>query len=89
MELSKMQPITVYWCAEVAAKFPQLAISIGTINNVVVERENPKVKELKKALYAEVRAQHNVEKLKEDPTVRAYRDFYWRLGIDPTKTRPS
>jgi DNA/RNA-binding domain of Phe-tRNA-synthetase-like protein len=84
-----MQPITVYWCSEVASKFPQLAISIGTINGVVVERENAKIKELKRALYAEVKAQHNVEGLKENPVVRAYRDFYWRLGIDPTKIRPS
>jgi DNA/RNA-binding domain of Phe-tRNA-synthetase-like protein len=27
--------------------------------------------------------------LKDNPTVRAYRDFYWKLDIDPTKTRPS
>lgn len=27
--------------------------------------------------------------LKEDPVVRAYRDFFWRIGIDPTKVRPS
>lgn len=84
-----MQPVTVYWCSEVASKFPQLAISIGTINNVSVEKENPKIKELKKALYAEAKAQYNLEELKENLTVRAYRDFYWRLGIDPTKTRPS
>jgi DNA/RNA-binding domain of Phe-tRNA-synthetase-like protein len=81
--------IQVYWCAEVAAKFPQLAISVGTISNVVVERENEKIRQLKQAVYAEVRAKHDVEKLKEKPVVRAYRDFYWRLGIDPTKTRPS
>jgi DNA/RNA-binding domain of Phe-tRNA-synthetase-like protein len=84
-----MQPITVYWCAEASSKFPQLAISIGTINSVAVERENQRIRELKRALYAEVRAQHNVEGLKENPVVRAYRDFYWRLGIDPTKIRPS
>ncbi|MBS7621755.1 hypothetical protein KEJ32_06570 [Candidatus Bathyarchaeota archaeon] len=84
-----MQSVTVHWCAEVSSKFPQLAISIGTINNVVVEKENQKVKELKKALFTEVRAQHNVEELRENPTVRAYRDFYWKLNIDPTKTRPS
>ncbi|MBP1357235.1 MAG: hypothetical protein JZD40_01930 [Sulfolobus sp.] len=29
------------------------------------------------------------ETLKEDPVVRAYRDFFWRIGIDPTKIRPS
>lgn len=80
---------TVYWCAEVAAKFPELAISMGTINNVSVERENVEIRELKKALYSEVKAKHDVEKLKENPVVRAYRDFYWKLGIDPTKTRPS
>lgn len=27
--------------------------------------------------------------LKNHPVVRALRDFYWRLGIDPTKIRPS
>lgn len=27
--------------------------------------------------------------LKSHPVVRALRDFYWRLGIDPTKVRPS
>lgn len=29
------------------------------------------------------------ETLKDHPTVRALRDFYWRMGIDPTKIRPS
>jgi len=29
------------------------------------------------------------ESLKDHPTVRALRDFYWRMGIDPTKVRPS
>ncbi|ABP96144.1 phosphoenolpyruvate synthase [Metallosphaera sedula] len=31
----------------------------------------------------------NPESLKDIPVIRAYRDFYWKLGIDPTKTRPS
>ena len=29
------------------------------------------------------------ETLKDHPTVRALRDFYWRMGVDPTKVRPS
>ena len=33
--------------------------------------------------------QNDLESLKDDPIVRAYRDFYWRIGIDPTKTRPA
>jgi len=31
----------------------------------------------------------NIDSLREDPVVRAYRDFYWKIGIDPTKVRPS
>ena len=31
----------------------------------------------------------SADALRNDPVARAYRDFYWRIGIDPTKTRPS
>lgn len=31
----------------------------------------------------------NPEELKDNHIVRAYRDFYWKIGVDPTKTRPS
>lgn len=30
-----------------------------------------------------------LEELRENPVVRAYRGFYWRIGIDPTKIRPA
>ncbi|MCC6055585.1 MAG: hypothetical protein LM583_02800 [Desulfurococcaceae archaeon] len=36
-----------------------------------------------------LRGRYTLDKLKEDPVARAYRDFFWRIGIDPTKTRPS
>ncbi|MEM2936930.1 MAG: phenylalanine--tRNA ligase beta subunit-related protein [Candidatus Bathyarchaeia archaeon] len=79
----------VYWCAEVSERFPKLAVGIGAINNVLVEGENEKIRELKRVVYEKVKARHDLEKLKDDPVVRAYRDFYWKLGIDPTKIRPS
>ncbi len=37
----------------------------------------------------ELPKRYSLDRLKEDPIVRAYRDFYWRIGIDPTKTRPA
>jgi DNA/RNA-binding domain of Phe-tRNA-synthetase-like protein len=73
----------------VLSKFPELALCIGTINGVRVEKGNEKIKRLKKSVYEEVRAKYNLETLKDNSTVRAYRDFYWKLDIDPTKTRPS
>ncbi len=36
-----------------------------------------------------VGSRYTLESVKEDPVFRAYRDFFWRVGIDPTKTRPS
>jgi DNA/RNA-binding domain of Phe-tRNA-synthetase-like protein len=81
--------IYVNWTSEVSSMFPELAICIGIICNVKVEKENEQVKSLKRVIYEEVRAKYSIETLKDNPTVRVYRDFYWRLGIDPTKTRPS
>jgi DNA/RNA-binding domain of Phe-tRNA-synthetase-like protein len=81
--------IEVKWSPEVAQRFSRLAICIGIIDNIRVEKENDQNKTFKKAVYEEARAKHNAETLKDNPTVRAYRDMYWRLSIDPTKTRPS
>lgn len=83
-----MQPF-VNWDSNVSAMFPKLSICIGIINNVQVEKENEQIERLKNAGYNEVKSEYNIETLKDNLTVRAYRDFYWRLGIDPTKTRPS
>jgi DNA/RNA-binding domain of Phe-tRNA-synthetase-like protein len=79
----------VTWSAEVLSKFPELAICIGTISGVHNEKENYQLRRLKKTVYEEAKAKYSVESLKNNPTVRAYRDFYWKLNIDPTKTRPS
>jgi len=40
-------------------------------------------------VYAVLRRRYTLDSVKDDPTFRAYRDFYWKIGIDPTKVRPS
>jgi DNA/RNA-binding domain of Phe-tRNA-synthetase-like protein len=42
-----------------------------------------------KKLIEYLKSRYTLETLKNDPIVRAYRDFFWRIGIDPTKIRPS
>jgi DNA/RNA-binding domain of Phe-tRNA-synthetase-like protein len=81
--------IAVHWSAQVSAKFPDLTICMGIINGLRIEKDNQRLRELKKAVYSEVRAKYNIETLRDNAVVRAYRDFYWKLDIDPTKTRPS
>ena len=36
-----------------------------------------------------IRESSTLEELRDETNVRAYRDYYWSLGIDPTKKRPS
>jgi DNA/RNA-binding domain of Phe-tRNA-synthetase-like protein len=79
----------VNWEPKVSALFPELSICVGTINSVHIEKKNEPIEKLERTVYEEVRTKYNVETLKDDLTVRAYRDFYWKLDIDPTKTRPS
>jgi len=81
--------LKVNWDREVASKFPELAICTGVIRNVEVELTNEEVEKLRRQVFEEARKQHVLETLKDNPIVRAYRDFYWNLGIDPTKIRPS
>ncbi|MCJ7425392.1 hypothetical protein MUP01_14170 [Candidatus Bathyarchaeota archaeon] len=79
----------VHYDSRVKNELSKLSVCLGIINNVHVEKENDKLQRLKEAIYEEVRTRYSTEELKTNPTVRAYRDFYWRLGVDPTKTRPS
>ncbi len=30
-----------------------------------------------------------LEGLKDEPIFRTYRDFFWTMGVDPTKVRPA
>lgn len=77
------------WSADVLAMFPELAICIGTITGIHNQKENDQLRQLKETVCEEAKAKYSAEALKDNPTVRAYRDFYWKLDIDPTKTRPS
>ena len=57
-------------------------------------RIGPTRKEAFKALARELKSEmrnrfRSMDEVREDHTVKALRKFYWRIGIDPTKTRPS
>jgi DNA/RNA-binding domain of Phe-tRNA-synthetase-like protein len=74
---------------EIANDARELGIFIYAceVLNVEVKKDKLIEEELKKAEAMFVNT--NLEDLKNDPVVRSYREFYWRIGIDPTKTRPS
>lgn len=74
---------------EVAEKFPKLSIILRIVEQVRVEAENPELEKLRKEIEEEARSKFKIEELKQVEIFRAYRDFLWRLGVDPTKVRPA
>ncbi len=70
-------------------RFPRLAAQIVRFKDINVKREDPQLEEYKKRVYDETRERWEVEELRDEPLFRAYRDFFWSLDIDPTKTRPA
>ncbi len=70
-------------------RFPGLAAQIVRFTGVTVARESPELEQYKKEVAERVRERWDVEELREHPTFRAYRDFFWKMDIDPTKTRPA
>src|SRR3990172_6434844 len=59
------------------------------IDDVHVAPERADLEAHKAEVVERVRTAYTLETLKDVPELRAYRDFFWRVGIDPTKTRPA
>lgn len=70
-------------------KFPTLAAQIINFKDVSIKREIEELEMYKEEIYTETRGRWEIEKLRDDPDFRAYRDFFWKLGTDPTKNRPA
>ncbi|WP_016731549.1 B3/B4 domain-containing protein [Saccharolobus islandicus] len=63
-------------------------VAMAEVSNVDARVSQQALDDMIKNVEEKYRSQ-DPEYLKNDSVVRAYRDFYWRIGIDPTKTRPS
>ncbi|MFQ5910530.1 MAG: B3/4 domain-containing protein [Thermoplasmata archaeon] len=74
---------------QLAAKYPNLKVVAATITGERVEETSPALEDLKEEVAREIAERYDLEALKNDERIRRYRDFFWRLGIDPTKIRPA
>ncbi|MFP4006333.1 MAG: B3/4 domain-containing protein, partial [Candidatus Hadarchaeia archaeon] len=60
-----------------------------SLKNIKVEKSSNELEKFKDAKIEELNQKLNLENLKDVPIFRKYRDFFWDLNIDPTKTRPA
>lgn len=72
-----------------AAEFPGLEALAFAVRGIRVAASSEPLATHIDAECSRYRQTYVLETLKDEPRLRAYRDFFWRVGIDPTKTRPA
>jgi len=70
-------------------RFPNLKVLAFSVKDVKVTKRKDELEEFKKLVFDEVRKRYSLETVKDVPVFRAFRDFFWKIGIDPTKNRPA
>jgi DNA/RNA-binding domain of Phe-tRNA-synthetase-like protein len=70
-------------------RFPNLKVLAFSAKDVKVTKRKDELEEFKKLVFDEVRKRYSLETVKDVPVFRTFRDFFWKIGIDPTKNRPA
>jgi DNA/RNA-binding domain of Phe-tRNA-synthetase-like protein len=83
------KPVFLKIDMELVAKFPSINTLIVRVRGVEVKRELPELERFKLKVTERTKERWTLDQLREHPVFRAYRDFFWRVGVDPTKTRPA
>jgi DNA/RNA-binding domain of Phe-tRNA-synthetase-like protein len=75
---------------ELLSAFPGLRVVELKLPALTVRGTDPGLESFKLEVQERVRRRTaSLEEVKHQPIFRAYRDFFWRVGIDPTKVRPA
>jgi DNA/RNA-binding domain of Phe-tRNA-synthetase-like protein len=75
--------------SELGTRFPDLTVITFQVNGVKIQKKDTELEKFKLEVMQQVRNEYDLDAVKDHPTFRAYRDFFWRIGIDPTKIRPA
>jgi len=74
---------------QLKTQFSDLTVLTCEVKDVKVEKQNAELEKFKDEITEKVREKYDLDSVKNLPTFRAYRDFFWRVGTDPTKNRPA
>lgn len=74
---------------DILAAFPGLSVAEGVIGPLSIRETAPALKALGDEVARSIRERYTLERIKDEPLFRAYRNFFWKVGVDPTKTRPA
>jgi DNA/RNA-binding domain of Phe-tRNA-synthetase-like protein len=75
---------------ELRSSFSGLGVVELRMSGVTVRSLDPTLESFKQEVQERIRRRiASLEEVKAQPIFRAYRDFFWKVGIDPTKVRPA
>jgi len=75
---------------ELQSSFPGLRVVELKMVGLQVRSTDPGLESFKREVQERIRRRTtSLDEVKDQPIFRAYRDFFWRVGIDPTKVRPA
>ena len=74
---------------ELRNRYPDLQALVSYIDDVKVNKSGDELEVFSQEIFSEVKNKYKLGNLKDVPIFRSYRDFFWRVGIDPTKVRPA
>src|SRR5213594_3960082 len=74
---------------DLAAEFPGLGALVFDVTGLRVKPADDAGTAFIEERVTDYRRTYAPETLKDEPRLRAYRDFFWRVGVDPTKVRPA
>jgi DNA/RNA-binding domain of Phe-tRNA-synthetase-like protein len=75
--------------SKLKTSFPDLNIRTLHIKNLQIQKKSIELEQFKVQVTEQVKNEYNLDTVKDHPTFRAYRDFFWSIKIDPTKIRPA
>ncbi|MDH7593806.1 MAG: phenylalanine--tRNA ligase beta subunit-related protein [Methanomicrobiales archaeon] len=79
----------MHFDSDLLSTFPGIAVAEGEVRGARIAEGSDALEERKKGAAEEIRSRYTLERVKDEPLFRAYRDFFWRVEVDPTKTRPA
>jgi len=74
---------------DIESSFPKLRVLAFKITGVKIRKRDVELEKFKNELINKVKKQYNLNSLKDVVSFRAYRNFFWKIGVDPTKNRPA
>lgn len=73
----------------VRKRFPGIKVGFAFIKSINVKKDDILLEELKSSLIFDIQTNNSTESLSQNPKISTWRDYFNKMGIDPSKYKPA